>query len=131
MGRVTYNRTASDWGKVVDAVRHAGGGHITLPALDLSLILDGYRQLTAEREEALTVLDTWQQRGLVDNVAVLDMHRALGVISQESYDDQVRAAEAPRPAVSGVDTTREGCVDHIPVASGSCRECAQAQGVAL
>lgn len=30
-----------------------------------------------------------------------------------------------------VDTREEGCVDHIPVASGSCRECARAQGVAL
>jgi len=131
MSRVTYNRTAADWGKVVDAVRHAGGGHITLPTLDLTLILHGYRQLTAEREEALTVLDTWHRQGLIDSAAVLDMQRALGVISQEQYDEQVRAASAASSAVSGVDTTREGCVDHIPVASGSCRECAQAQGVTL
>lgn len=92
MSRTTYNRAASDWDKVVDAVRHAGGGHVTLPALDLRLILHGYRQLTAERDEALGVLEAWQQRGLVDGFAVLDMHRALGVISQEQYDEHVRAA---------------------------------------
>lgn len=30
-----------------------------------------------------------------------------------------------------VNTDEEGCVDHIPVASGSCHECAKTQGVAL
>lgn len=134
MGRATYDRAASDWEKVVAAVRYAGGGHVAIPALDLRLIFHGYQQLKSEREKALDVLGAWQRQGLIDNLAVLNMQLALGVIDQEQYDYQARDARAPQ-AVSAerffVDTSREGCVDHIPVASGSCRECAKAQGVAL
>ncbi|MGW4422605.1 hypothetical protein [Streptosporangium sp. NPDC004631] len=46
---------------------------------------------------------------------------------------QVHATLALVDATAGtsrVDPTREGCVDHLPAASRSCRDCAQRQGVA-
>lgn len=124
MSRATYDQAAVDWAKVVDAVRHAGGGGVTVPALDLQLILHGYRQLQTERAAALEVLGGWHRKALLTTTTVLDMQRALGVISEETYEYEKRTVCA------AVDTTREGCVDHIPVASSACQECAQAQGVA-
>jgi hypothetical protein len=81
------------------------------------------------------VLGVWHRQGLLDTTAVLDMQRALGVISQETYDHEMSVAQSHQASASTghffVDTTREGCVDHIPVADGACHECAQAQGVTL
>lgn len=79
MSRATYERTAVDWAKVVDAVRHAGGGGVTVPALDLQLILHGYRQLQAERAAALTLVAEWERKGVVTVDDAAAMCRALGV----------------------------------------------------
>lgn len=78
MSRATYERTAADWAKVVDAVRHAGGGGVTVPALDLQLILHGYRQLQAERAAALTLVAEWERKGIVTVDDAATMCRALG-----------------------------------------------------
>ncbi|MET8334422.1 hypothetical protein [Streptosporangium canum] len=135
MSRESYDRAADDWRRVADAARRAGGSDVALPVGHLQLILHGYEQLQAERAAALEVLGGWHRQGLLDTTAVLGMQRALGVISQETYDYEMSAAQG-RPGGAStdrffVDTTREGCVDHIPVADGACRECAQAQGVTL
>ncbi|WP_031166041.1 hypothetical protein [Streptosporangium roseum] len=95
MSREAYDRAADDWRRVVDAVRRAGGSDVAvaLPAGHLLLILHGYEQLQGERAAALEVLGAWHRQGLVDTVAVLDMQRALGVISEEVYEYQVRCAQ--------------------------------------
>ncbi|MFF3443578.1 hypothetical protein [Streptosporangium sp. NPDC002721] len=120
MGRATFDRSADDWEKVVDAVRYAGGGHVAIPALDLRLILHGYKQMQAERAAALALVGEWERDGVIDPAKAEAMCAALGATNQ-----------AAPPAVLGVDTRTEGCVDHIPVASASCRECARVQGVTL
>lgn len=79
MGRATYDQAAVDWAKVVDAVRHAGGGGVTVPALDLQLILHGYRQLQAERAATLTLVAEWERKGVVTAADAAAMCRALGV----------------------------------------------------
>ncbi|MEV4179890.1 hypothetical protein AB0J28_00405 [Streptosporangium canum] len=94
MSREAYDRAADDWRRVVDAVGRAGGSDVALPALHLQLILHGYTQLQAERAAALEVLGMWHRQGLIDTFPVLHMQRALGVISEEVYDEQVRAAQS-------------------------------------
>jgi hypothetical protein len=93
MARGAYDRAADDWRRVADAVHRAGGSDVALPVGHLQLILHGYAQLQAERAAALEVLGGWHRQGLVDTAAVLHMQRALGVISEEVYDEQVRAAQ--------------------------------------
>lgn len=92
-----YDRAAADWWTASEAVSAAGGPAVTIPTLQLATILHGYRQLTAERDAALKLADTWQRAGLTDNFATLAMYHALGVISEEEWDGHVRRAYAVQP----------------------------------
>lgn len=92
MSRDMYDRTAAEWAAVVDAVRKAGGDTIALPTDHLTLIFHGYEQLQTERAAALALLTQWEQQGLTDTFAGLHMRHALGDISNDVWDEHVRAA---------------------------------------
>ncbi|MFC3984938.1 hypothetical protein [Streptosporangium jomthongense] len=78
MSRATYDRTAANWARVVQAVREAGGEAVTMPVLHLALIGHGYQQLHAERAAALALLEMWERRGVLLPADVAEMRHALG-----------------------------------------------------
>lgn len=132
MSREMYDRTAKEWRAASDAVRMAGGDITAIPTRHLTLILLGYEQMRTERTAALALLAAWEEQGVVDQATGAAMRHALGALNDEQYASIARdAAQEPPATQFFVDTTREGCADHIPVADGACRGCAIAQGVVL
>ncbi|MGI8333420.1 hypothetical protein ACRYCC_26005 [Actinomadura scrupuli] len=93
-----YDRTASDWWTACEAISAAAGPAVTIPTLQLATILHGYRQLQAERDAVLKVIDDWNRSALVDRLAVLRAWHALGVISDEEWGGHLRAAPPAQPA---------------------------------
>lgn len=60
------------------------------------------------------------------SIARAQVHATLAVAEQLAHLTRLLAAQhGPL-----VDTSEEGCVDHLPVARTGCRECARAQGIA-
>ncbi|GHE31449.1 hypothetical protein GCM10017673_37730 [Streptosporangium violaceochromogenes] len=60
------------------------------------------------------------------SIARAQVHATLAVAEQLAQLTKLLAAQhGPL-----VDTSEEGCVDHLPVARTGCRECARAQGIA-
>lgn len=92
MSRLMYDRAAVEWAAVVDAVRKAGGDTVTLPALHLTLIMHGYRQLQQERAAALALVEQGEANGYLDNTHAAAFRHALGELSDDAYAEHVRAA---------------------------------------
>lgn len=107
------DRIAADWQDVVDAVRKAGGDAVVISALDLSLLLTGFAQYRAERNAALAELEAMEKTGAVDDLVLLDMRRALGVIDQEQYVQALRQSGPSGESVACCGGT--GYADHAAV----------------
>lgn len=92
MSREFYDRTAAEWRAVAEANRMAGGDTIAIPALHLSLLLNGYEQYQRERTATLAWIATEEQAGQLDTSAAAHARHALGELTTEQLADHMRQA---------------------------------------
>ena len=92
MSRAYYDRVKAEWHAVAEAVHKAAGDTITLPVLHLTLIFHGYEQYQQERANTLAWIEEVEQAGEISVSAALHLRHKLGDLTDDQYDEQMRAA---------------------------------------